>query len=126
VTLEAQLVVSAYTPDQVEIGRQRYADPAEPGGLRVACADCHETGAGPDHSPTTMAFHDDQALLLLTLMGRYPDFCADDEGDACECDTAGCEREPGLPLEIAHSWELTTEEEDGIAAYMRSLPAAGF
>jgi hypothetical protein len=73
-----------------------------------------------------MAFHDDEAILLVITEGHYPDLCVDDEGDPCTCDSPGCTTEPGYMLELAHQWDLTEDEADGIVPYLRSLPPRGF
>jgi hypothetical protein len=127
VTIEVPLVIRDYTPEQVEAGRARYLSPDDPGSTRLACAGCHFEGGAPDHSPLSMAAFEDAALLHIIVAGRYPDLCVDADAEPCACDAPGCDDlEPGEPLEIDHAWDLTAAEQDGIIAYMRSLPPAGF
>jgi hypothetical protein len=124
-TVTAEIVVAAYDAGDVDIGDDRYH--TEETGDRVACASCHEAAGGADHTPTEMAFHDDDALLLVATEGHYPDICTDDDtGEPCTCDTAGCETEPGYVLGLDHTWAFTEDEADGIIPYLRSLSPRGF
>jgi hypothetical protein len=124
-TVTAEIIIAAYTPEQVDTGDTRYHDEAGTGD-RVACASCHEAPGGADHSPTQMAFHDDDAILLAATDGHYPDLCVTDAGDECTCDTEGCDTEPGYVLGLEHTWEFTVDEAAGIVPYLRSLPPRGF
>jgi mono/diheme cytochrome c family protein len=123
-TVSSPVIVAAYSPAQVAAGQERYTTSGA--GDRAACASCHQEPGGADHSPTEMAFHDDEAILLVITAGRYPDLCITDDGDPCTCDSAGCTREPGYMLELTHEWNLTEDEADGIVPYLRSLPPRGF
>ncbi len=123
-TVTATVIVADYDSSQVDIGDTRYH--TDEGGDRTSCSSCHEDGGGADHTPTEMAIHDDDALLMVATEGRYPDICETDDGDACTCDTEGCEREPGYELALTHEWDFTESEADGIIPYLRSLPPSGF
>ena len=125
-TVTSEIHIAAYDPGDVDVGGARYHDDGGVGD-RVACASCHEAAGGADHTPTEMAFHDDDALLLVATEGHYPDICTDDDtGEPCTCDTANCETEPGYVLGVDHMWNFTAEEADGIVPYLRSLPPRGF
>lgn len=120
----AEVLVAAYTSEQVTAGEARYTtDGADD---RQACASCHQEAGGADHTPTEMAFHDDAALLVVVTEGHYPDQCLTDEGEPCSCGTDGCSLVPGYVLSVDHSWNLSETEAAGIVPYLRSLPARGF
>ena len=123
-TVTSTVIVASYSADQVAAGEARYTTSGT--GDRASCASCHQQPDGADHSPTEMAFHEDEALFLVITEGRYPDLCITDEGDECTCDTEGCTREPGYMLDLTHSWNLTEDEAAGIVPYLRSLPPRGF
>ncbi len=123
-TVAADVLVAAYTSDQVTAGETRYhTDGADD---RRACASCHQVAGGVDHTPTEMAFHDDAALLLVITEGHYPDQCLTDEGEPCSCGSDGCEQVPGYVLSVDHTWNLTESEAAGIVPYLRSLAPRGF
>jgi len=123
-SVSGQILVAAYTAEQVTAGDTRYhTDGADD---RRACSSCHEAAGGVDHTPTEMAFHEDAALLTVITEGHYPDQCLTDEGDPCTCDSSGCTRVPGYVLSVDHTWNLTESEAAGIVPYLRSLPPRGF
>lgn len=101
----ATLMATSYLASDTALGDVRYHDPADPGPTRVACASCHESADGPDHSPLTASVYGDDDLLAIITTGRFPD---------------------NLTLSVQHRWDLTSEERVGIAAYLRSLPPRGF
>jgi hypothetical protein len=123
-SVSGEVLVAAYTSEQVAAGDTRYHTDGTDD--RQACASCHQAEGGVDHTPTEMAFHDDAALLTVITQGHYPDQCLTDEGDPCTCDTAGCTLVPGYVLSIDHTWNLTETEAAGIVPYLRSLPPRGF
>ena len=123
-TVTAELRVAAYTSEQVTAGQTRYqTDGADD---RRSCASCHQVAGGADHTPTEMAFHDDDALLVVITEGHYPDQCLTDDGEPCTCGGEGCELVPGYQLSIDHTWNLSEGEAAGIVPYLRSLPPRGF
>ena len=123
-TVTAEVLVAAYSSDQVAAGDARYH--TEGADDRRACASCHEAEGGADHTPTEMAYHDDAALLVVVTEGHYPDQCLTDEGEPCSCGSGGCELVPGYVLSVDHSWNLTESEAAGIVPYLRSLAPRGF
>lgn len=123
-TVTSDVIVSSYTAAQVAAGDDRYNTTGT--GDRQSCASCHQEEGGVDHSPTEMAYHPDDALLLVITEGRYPDLCVTDDGASCTCDTEGCTREPGYALNVSHTWNLTEAEAGGIVPYLRSLAPRGF
>ena len=123
-SVSAEVLVAAYTSEQVSAGETRYhTDGADD---RRACASCHEAAGGADHTPTEMAFHDDASLLVVITEGHYPDECRTDEGEPCSCGSGGCEVVPGYVLSVDHTWDLSESEAAGIVPYLRSLPPRGF
>jgi len=94
------LIVTAYTAQQLEVGKKRYMTDGGGGNLR-ACKSCHETGAegAPPHELGRIAeISDNQAMTWITT-GKL------------ESRTA----------KVQHTWEFTTDEEqNGIVAYLRS------
>jgi hypothetical protein len=98
---EANVTVTAYTLDQFNLGKTRYTTGGDTGPRR-ACAGCHQTPAGADHSPSTLAWYDDTETLQAIQTGAYPD---------------------GYVLKQAgHQWQLTDPEKAGIMSYLRALP----
>jgi hypothetical protein len=101
----AMLVVTQYTAAQVSAGRTRYYEPADPGGARQACNDCHGGVQGADHSPLEMAFFPDDQVLEAIVDGKYDD---------------------GYVLQgVDHRWNLTDEERTAIVPFLRSLAPTG-
>jgi len=104
--LTATLTVTAYDTQVVEAGRNRYYTPANPGGKRIACSDCHTAVNGADHSPLEMEVFTDDEILSAIVTGAYPD---------------------GYVLKnVDHKWDLTDAERAGIVPYLRSLAPKGF
>jgi hypothetical protein len=120
------VVVTSYTLEEYDLGGERYNNPANPGGTRVACTACHGQPNGPDHTPMAVAFLPADVLLKIVKEGQYPNCLNVTDGTECDC-TAGiptCQVVPeeNRVLSVAHSFELTPEEEVGIVAYLRGLP----
>lgn len=124
--LTVDIMVEQYTEEEVDLGELRYRT-GEGTGDRRPCASCHEAANGVDHTPLEMAYHDDEAILLATTDGRYPDFCTTMAGEECTCGAEGCDgpESPGYVLRGEHSWELTDPERRAIVAFMRSLRPRG-
>ena len=127
--LSAQVIVTQYDAADQAIGDARYNNGVA-SGLQMACAACHLVQGGADHTATEIGFHDDAAILQATMMGRYPDVCRDEASRPCDCNDEGCELVAGHVLQagigIAHEWELSAEEQQGIVPYLRSLQPNGF
>ncbi|MCX6127766.1 MAG: hypothetical protein NTX25_01720 [Proteobacteria bacterium] len=98
-TTKINLIVSAYTADQLATGKKRYTEKGT--GTMQACASCHETGednAPPHELGRIMEISDTQAVTWLTS-GELKDRVA----------------------RIPHAWEFNSEsEEQGVIAYLRS------
>jgi hypothetical protein len=110
-TYEADLQVATYTAAQYTLGQQRYMNPANAGANRMACAGCHAQANGVPHTPTEMAFADDQTLVTVITTGAYPPRMIDGK------------MVPGYTLQgTPHKWDLTADERTGIVAYLRALP----
>lgn len=65
--------VSAYTAAQVTAGRQRYETAVAGATPSAACATCHRSATGIDHSPYYMAQFTDAALLSTIEAGLNTD-----------------------------------------------------
>lgn len=112
--------VQAYTPEQFNLGKQRYEKPANPNKNRQACTTCHDstTGAMNDddtisHDPTELSWYPDEEIRVIAT-----------EGQTCE----EGKKTPIIELTRfgSHQWHFTQEELVGIVAYMRSLKPLGF
>lgn len=94
------LIVNAYTADQVAAGKLRYETDGGGGNLRD-CKSCHESGkegAPPHELGRIMEISDKQALTWIKT-GKLD----------------------GREAKIPHTWEFSSdEEEEGIVAYLRS------
>jgi hypothetical protein len=116
-TLTSKLVVKAYSDADVAAGKARY-ETGGPEANRVACASCHATADGVDHSPLKMAGFEDAVVLGVIENATYP---ASTTGRAVASDYA-----PKGPLELeAHKWNLSDQERVGVLAHLRSLPLGG-
>ena len=97
---EIDLVVQAYTLDQLAKGMARYTTDGGGGNLR-ACKSCHESGnegAPPHELGRIMEISDKDAMTWITT-GKLG----------------------GRTAKIQHTWEFSTEsEQDGIVPYLRS------
>jgi hypothetical protein len=114
-TVKATLAITAYTAQDVTLGQTRYTAPANPGATRLACAGCHAPGSdagvdAPTHDPFFQQDLSDADLLVIVEKGLYD---ANDPNSALKA--------PG-----GHKWNLTTDEEKAIPAYLRSIPPMGF
>jgi hypothetical protein len=115
--LTAQLVVKAYTDEQLVLGKARY-ETASTDPLRPPCASCHAKPGGVDHSPLKMAGFDDATILGVIQNATYP---ASPTGQSTTSAFV-----PAGPLTFkGHTWNLTDPEKDGILAHLRSLALGG-
>ncbi len=104
-TAEAQLTVKTYTSAAYAVGQARYKNAGT--DARQPCAGCHEKPDGADHSPSWLAFFDDEDVLSAIQTGVYA-------VDKYEVNDGN------------HKWNLTEEEKGGIMAYLRGLAPRGF
>lgn len=105
-TATATLVVASYDPAIYGAGDRRYNTPDNATAQRPSCASCHKTATGVDHSPfTTAGYADDDIVSAITT---------------------GVFKKSGYHLSVAHSWNLTDAEKQGIMPYLRALPPHGF
>ncbi|MCG8423239.1 MAG: hypothetical protein MJE77_35505 [Proteobacteria bacterium] len=142
---EIPVSVTEYTLDQYTVGDTRYNNP---GGQRSSCASCHVGANAASHTPVALGGNSDEELIAATKLGKYPDKCVleiertpcnctpngTDPDNACNACTGGtCVFEEGYTLTLAgfgggvgdHTMDLTTEEEQGVIAYMRAIPPEG-
>jgi hypothetical protein len=103
---EAPITVKAYTSAAFEVGKTRY----KTGGTeanRKPCASCHEAEGGADHSPSWLAYFEDDDVLTAVQTAVYV-------SDKYEVNKGN------------HKWNLTEPEKGGIIAYLRGLPPKNF
>lgn len=135
--------VAGYTPEQYDLGDQRYNSPANVNdGDRIACADCHTGQGGAPHSPLSLAGNSDAELLGAIENSAYPGRCEDDDGNLCDCTPSGtdcgacagdCNFNDGYVLTLEafgggpgeHVYNLTEDERIAILAYMRAIRPEG-
>lgn len=137
------VAVASYTPEQYDLGEQRYLSPANENTTdRVACGQCHLGQGGAPHSPLSLAGNSDNELISAVLNSQYPGRCEDGDGALCDCTPSGtdCSACPGtcsfnegtvLSLEVFgggpgdHVYDLTEDERVGVMAYMRAIRPEG-
>ena len=102
---EAQLTVKAYTSAAYAVGQARYKTAGT--DARQPCAGCHEKPDGADHSPSWLAFFEDDDVLAAIQTAVYA-------SDKYEVNNGN------------HKWNLTEDEKGGIMAYLRGLPPRGY
>jgi hypothetical protein len=135
--------VAGYTPEQYDLGEQRYNNPANANTTdRVACGECHLGQGGAPHSPLSLAGNSDAELISAVLTSEYPGRCEDEGNNLCDCEPSGtdCSACPGdctynegdvLSLEVFgggpgdHVFDLTDEERAGVMAFMRAIRPEG-
>ena len=116
-SVTARVVVKGYTDEQLTVGRARY-ETASTDPTRPACASCHATAGGVDHSALKMAGFEDATILGVIQDATYP---PSPSGQSTTSDYA-----PKGPLKFTgHKWSLTDPERDGILSHLRSLPLGG-
>jgi mono/diheme cytochrome c family protein len=106
--MTANLVVQPYDDAAaLDAGQARFYVPADPGGARTACADCHNgVSTGLDFGNDLTARQDlerftDEEILAAIETGAFPD---------------------GRVLQgVDHRWDLTAAERAGIAPFLRSI-----
>jgi mono/diheme cytochrome c family protein len=99
----SKLKVKAYPAGQWEAGETRYR---AAGNGQKACAECHEAADGADHSPTTLAFSEDQALEVTITTGI---------------------KSGNVPItRVQHRWTATDTELKGLVTFLRGLPPKGY
>lgn len=142
-TQDVDVVVTGYTPEQYDLGDQRYNSPANGNATdRIACAQCHTGQGGAPHSPLSLAGNSDAELLSAIETSAYPGRCEDGDGALCDCAPSGtdcsacagdCDFNDGyvLTLEVFgggpgdHVYDLTEDERVAIMAYMRAIRPEG-
>lgn len=121
-TVTSQLVIKAYTDNDVTVGKARYTT-TDTDPNREACANCHQKAGGVDHSPLTMAGFDDDVILGVIQNGTWP---ASATGQSTTSAFAPTGPLTGLPAGVTHHWDLSKDDEMvGILAQLRSLPLGG-
>ncbi len=105
-TAEAQLTVTAYTPQRWQVGETRYKNAS---GSEPACANCHVNGNAIDNSPAALATATDDAIGVVITTG---------------ISTAG------FPIRIdgkpGHRWTVDETVSAGLVTYLRSLEPRGY
>jgi len=97
-----EIQVAAYTPEQVAAGKRRYLNSITTPEASPACASCHITPDGPNHSPYLMSQFSETGLLGSVETGLNSD--------------------DGYRLGIPHMMKFTdATERAGIIPYLRSL-----
>jgi len=135
--------VASYTPEEYDLGDERYNTPANANATdRVACADCHSGQGGAPHSPLALGGTSDALLLAAVESSAYPDQCENDDGvcsctpvgtDCNGCAEADCRFSEGYTLTLEafgggpgdHTYNLTDAEKTAIMAYMRAIKPDG-
>lgn len=111
VTFSAELIVNSYTPEDVELGTERYNNPANPNSdSRRSCASCHDELQA--HSTAFLADLSDEEILRTAVDGIGISIRDPETGEVREY----------MPNKGVHRWDVTAEERVGIAAYLRSRP----
>ena len=113
--LTSELDVTAYSNDQLAIGKARYEVGTAADATRTPCKNCHQQEGGVDHSPLKMAGFDDPTVLGVIQNATYPDVATGGSTTSAFS--------PRGPLSFTgHKWNLTEPEKEGILSYLRSLP----
>jgi len=118
---KALLTITAYTPDQWQLGQTRYTagDMTTIGmqlhGSRskyVQCTSCHGTMVAIEHTPEQTGGFSDEEMKGIILHGTLPpqDLMVDIHGGAAQ-------------FKAFHQWMVASDDEaNGLVAYLRSLP----
>ncbi len=143
VTENIAVTVADYTPEQFDLGDERYNMPANANASdRMACSECHDGQGGAPHSPLALGGTSDADLLAAIETSKYPDVCENDDGvcnctpngtDCGSCAEADCRFSEGYTLTLEafggaageHTYNLTEAEKTAIMAYMRAIRPEG-
>ena len=119
--------------DMVPLGGMGMGGPptTPDGGFRYACTDCHTPKTNTDggftpfsdvaHTPEQTGGFSDQVLLGIIQDGNVPGYSADGGVPSADAGYFDPNIIPYDRWHNLHQWGLTTEEQSGIVAYLRSL-----
>ncbi|SMF56989.1 c-type cytochrome [Pseudobacteriovorax antillogorgiicola] len=105
-----KVIAKEYQAADTNAGEQIYDGTTAVDGV-TACASCHQSANGVDHSPNWVSVCSDAELASAITTGEYGNNDQDEEG-MCT----------GYKLSVAHSWSLNADQANQVIAYLRTLP----